>query len=182
MSVTSIEVNKIQTYKWHEFDKAEQEGLEIFRRATDNCTANHNMHMMSKQHEHRRLQAALPVPVEPTSIRKHQQPTCQSIICLIYGAVESWCVSYTEWNSGSLLSKHFMVLMRLICLQSYRLLARDVINVRSTGTAGQGRAFCAGAKCMQMSRGRLAVPIQKPKGSANDQWREVKNVYRCHFM
>ncbi len=36
------------TYKWHEFDKAEQEDLEIFCRAADNRTANHNMHKDKK--------------------------------------------------------------------------------------------------------------------------------------
>lgn len=36
-------VTNKKTYKWHEFDKAEQEGLEVFCGAAYNCTANQNM-------------------------------------------------------------------------------------------------------------------------------------------
>lgn len=35
---------KYHTYKRHDCDKVEQVALEIFSVATDNCTANHNMH------------------------------------------------------------------------------------------------------------------------------------------
>lgn len=36
------------THSWHELDEAEQVGLEILRRAPDNCTANQKMQRKSK--------------------------------------------------------------------------------------------------------------------------------------